>query len=153
MLTMRAALIMFFGLSAAIPTHGQSVAGEGVAPNGGKVLIAFNDRSVFRRTPEDAPEMGSGREDFRVQIACYDFSDCKARIPGLYAILATRHVSSQECARAYARISVLGDDYGSGETSEVFDVDFAGTCVVFGGRHFKLRKSIFNILGRPLKVW
>jgi hypothetical protein len=152
MLAMRAALVVFFGLSAATP-HGQSVAGEGVASGGGRVLIAFNDRSVFRRTPDDAPEMGSGREDFRVQIACYDFSDCKARVPGLYSILATRKVNSHACARAYARISIVGGDFGSGTTSEIFDVDFAGTCVAFGGRHFKLRKSIFNILGRPITHW
>jgi len=153
MLAMKAALVVFLGLSVSTPMHGESVAGERVASGGGEVLIAFNDRSVFRRTPEDAPEMGSGREDFKVKIACYDFADCKARVPGLYTILATRNVSSHACARAYARVSVLGGDYGSGTNAEIYDVDYAGTCVVFSGRYYKLRKSIFSILGRPLAQW
>jgi hypothetical protein len=153
MLAMRIALTVFFGLCATSQTYAQSIAGGRAEPSGGKVLISFNDRNVYRRTPEDAPAMGSGREDFAVHLACYDFSDCKARIPDLYSALAVRRLSSHPCARAYARISVLGGDFGAGKTSENYEVDFAGTCIVFGGQHFKIRKSIFKILSRPLTNW
>lgn len=124
---------------------------------GGQVVVLFNDTTVFRRSPYDAPHVSDGKGDYKVEISCMGFADCTSKVRKIYSILSDRKISDEHCRLPiYANVTLKPDwkSYQEDERFESFDIDASGKCLIFQGKHYRLKSSVFPLLlTRPMGEW
>lgn len=140
---------------------GSLFAEDSVQPKnaGGSVLIEYIDVTLMRRSLDSAPVIGSGAEDYSVKIGCMGKADCIAKIRSIYDLISIKKNTVASCkAPIYARVTITPDlvSYGESEKneSEVYDIDYTGKCVNYGGSSYEIKKSVFEILNtKPISSW
>lgn len=116
---------------------------------GGRISIVFTDTNVYRRTLDSAPAIGSGMEDYSIEIGCMGRSDCLAKVKSTYALVSTKGRIVKSCKKPiYARITINPGSiaYGEENQTDVYDIDHTGKCVNHLGSSYKIEKSVFEIL-------
>ena len=123
----------------------------------GQINIIYNDIKFFRKSPQSAPVIGKGKEDYAVRIGCLGMDDCTSKIPKLYRLLSTKKPLHKACKNpiyASVEIQFAASIYGSDKADEKYQIDSSGKCVLFDGKYFKLKRSVFEIFyENPISDW
>jgi hypothetical protein len=123
----------------------------------GQINIIYNDVKIFRKSPNSAPIIGGGKEDYALRIGCLGMDDCIKKIPNVYGLLSARKSIGKACKNPiYASIEIqfAASAYGIERPDEKYQVDSSGKCLLFNGKYFKLKKSLFEIFyENPISSW